>query len=754
MVKNARGRCYPCASSPETEYAFDFAAVKHELRYYRDDMTHRTSTALLAAVLMCSAGLTAQDRLKSMPGHDAALRVARDAASAAGSGVSSVTWIDGGRAFEYERGGRRYRYDIARARATEIDAPAAEPGGGGQGRGSIAAAPDRGRQFESTISPDGVLRAFYKDRNVWLSAADESDARAITTDGSVAGRIKYGTASWVYGEELSQRSAMWWSPDSRKVAYYRFDEREVRDYYVTLNQTQLQAALDIEAFPTAGTPNPTVDLYVYDVASRQSVRVDVRAGKPFDNSGVGHYVYRVAWSADGGELLFLRTNRRQNAMEVAAANPATGVCRVVLREEWPTGWLVSEPRMVFLADGRRFVWESQRNGWNNFYLYDLGGRLIAPLTTSTAFEADKLVKIDEQAGVLFYTARDGDNPLKLQLHRVGLDGRNDRRLTDPAFHHIVGGCIANLGARPERPGLPGRCGIAPDNAHFVDLYQTHDTPPAARLVDAADGHIVSEIAKADAPRTGVKNAELFTFTAADGKTTLRGILQFPSAFDPAKQYPTLVSVYGGPEFDTITARETFVAPSPLAEYGFLILSLDSRAVPGLGKRTLDGIYQKLGQAEIEDMAAGVKALWSRPYFDKARVGIFGTSYGGYTSAMELLRHPEVFAAAASSSPPTDWRNYDTIYTERYMGMPQENQAGYDAGSAISYAKELQGRLLIYYGTADNNVHPSNALQLIKALQDAGKSFEVQVGPDRGHSPVNQDRMMEFFIDALKPSPDR
>ena len=173
-------------------------------------------------------------------------------------------------------------------------------------------------------------------------------------------------------------------------------------------------------------------------------------------------------------------------------------------------------------------------------------------------------------------------------------------------------------------------------------------------------------------------------------------------------------------------------------------------MPGLGKRTLDSIYQKLGQAEIDDTAEGVKALWARPYVDRRRVGIFGSSYGGYVSALALLRHPEAFAAASSSSPPTDWRNYDTIYTERYMWMPQDNAAGYDAGAAMTYAKDLQGRLLLYYGTADNNVHPSNALQLIKALQDAGKSFDVQVGPDRGHSPVNQDRMMEFFIDALKP----
>ncbi len=716
-------------------------------------MTYRSSAVALALAIL-QVALAAQSRLKTMPGYDAAQRLARDAPGAVTGGVTGVTWSDGGRAFDYERNGKRYRFDLSRGRSSEIDAaPAEAPRPDGLARGSSVAIPDRGRQFETTRSPDGSLKAFYKDRNVWIGAADDSDARAITADGSVGGRIKYGTASWVYGEELSQRTAMWWSPNSRMIAYYRFDERDVRDYYVAMNQTQIQATLDTEAFPKAGTPNPTVDLYVYDVASRQSVRVDVRGGNAFDNASVGHYVYRVQWSADGRELLFLRTNRRQNAMEVAAADPVTGACRVVLREEWPTGWLVSEPRMVFLADGTRFIWESQRNGWNNFYLYDLSGRLIVPLTASTTFEADTLVKIDEKAGVLFYTARDGDSPLKLQLHRVGLDGTGDRRLTDPAFHHTIGNCIANLGSRPERPGPGGRCGIAPDSAHFVDIYQTHELPPAARLVDASDGRVVSEIAKADASRLtamGLKRAELFTYMAADGTTTLRGILQFPARFDPSKKYPALVSVYGGPEFNAITARETFVAPNPLAEYGFLVLNLDSRAVPGLGKRTLDAIYQKLGQAEIDDIAAGVRALWSRPYFDRSRVGIFGTSYGGYTSVMELLRHPEVFAAAAASSPPTDWRNYDTIYTERYMWLPQENKAGYDAGSAMTYAKDLTGRLLIYYGTADNNVHPSNALQLIKSLQDAGKSFDVQVGPDRGHSPVNQDRMMEFFIDALKP----
>jgi dipeptidyl-peptidase-4 len=245
---------------------------------------------------------------------------------------------------------------------------------------------------------------------------------------------------------------------------------------------------------------------------------------------------------------------------------------------------------------------------------------------------------------------------------------------------------------------------------------------------------------------------MFTYRAADGMTVLHGLIQFPSNFDGSKRYPTLVAVYGGPASSGNTARETFVAPNPLAEYGFLMVTLDSRAVPGLGKRSLDALYRKLGQVEVDDMTEGVKSLWNRAYFDKTRVGIYGTSYGGYSAVMSLLRHPDVFAAASASSPVTAWYHYDTIYTERYMGLPQENKAGYDAGSAMTYAANLRGRLLLYYGTADNNVHPSNAMQLIAALQQAGKSFDLQVGPDREHSSVNTERMMEFFIENLVMHP--
>ena len=721
-------------------------------------MTYRAPLGILVVAALLPAVPSAQDRLQSMPGFQQYQKVAQESRDAVKTGALTVNWKDP-KTFEYTRDGKRYSYDLTTKTPTEIPGPPAAEGTGRGGRGGRGGGgPERGRQFDSAESPDKKYRAVYRDadRNLYVVEAATNAETAVTTDGGreEGRKIKNGTGSWVYGEELGQRTAMWWSPDSSKLAYYRFDESKVPDYLLQLKQTQLYSAVDTEAYPKAGYDNPSVELFVYDVATKKSTRVDVRDGKPFSNEVVGHYVYRVMWSPDGKELLFHRTNRRQNILEFAAADPATGSVRVIVREDWPTGWVENSPGLTWLKDGKRFIWESERNGWSNFYLYDISGKLLTPLTTHTTFEIGGPIKLDEQANVLFYTARSGDSHLKMQLHRVGLDGKGEKRLTDPAFHHTIGGCMAPPAAPPPAPGAavpPSPCGISPDNKHFVDVYQTYNTAPATRVADAATGKPVAEVAQSDLTKfnqLGLKKAEMFTYKSADGSTTLRGLIQFPSTFDPAKKYPAIVSVYGGPASASNTARETFVTPSALTEYGFLVINLDSRAAPGMGKKTLDQIYMKLGQVEIDDMAAGVKALWERPYFDKARVGMYGTSYGGYSSVMSILRHPDVYAAAAASSPVTAWQHYDTIYTERYMWIPQENKDGYEKGSAMPLAKNLKGRLLIYYGTADNNVHPSNAMQLIDALLKAGKSFDVQVGPDLGHTGVNQGRMMEFFIENL------
>ena len=694
----------------------------------------KRSLVFVLLLSLCVLPLDAQSRLKAMPGAEQYQQMAREIPGSVKLGSLTVKWLDGGKAFEFQRDGKVFRYDIALKQAAEAAAAAAGPAAP-DGRFGRRGAPgvERGRQAAFANSPDGKLKAFYRDRNLWLSDANGANELAITTDGSEKARTKYGIGSWVYGEELNQTTAMWWSPDGKKIGFYRFDESKVPDYFLQLSQTKLQSVMDIEAYPKAGVDNPIADLLIYDIATKQTTHVDARDGKAFENAVVGQYIYDVRWSPDGTELLFNRTNRRQNIMEFTAANPATGKCRVIVREEWLPSWTENSPTLQYLKDNQRFIWLSERNGFKNLYLHDLSGKLLTPLTNHP-FEVAGIMRVDEEAGVLYYTARSGDNYLKLQLHRVGLDGKGDKRLTDPAFNHTVN--------------------LAPDGKHFIDVAQTHDTPPFTRLVEA-DGKVIEELAKSDTSKfdqLNLKRVELFKFKAADGQTELFGLLHKPSNFDPNKKYPVLLSVYGGPASSGNTARESFTLPSPLTEYGFLVLNLDSRAAPGRGKKVLDSIYLKLGVTEMDDMAEGIKSLWSRPYFDKNRVGVFGTSYGGYSSVMCLLRHPEAFQAASASSAVTAWNHYDTIYTERYMWIPQENQAGYDAGNAMKYADKLTGRLMIYYGTADNNVHPNNAMQLIQALQQAGKSFEVQVGPDQGHSGLRPDRMMEFFIENLVMNP--
>jgi dipeptidyl-peptidase-4 len=283
----------------------------------------------------------------------------------------------------------------------------------------------------------------------------------------------------------------------------------------------------------------------------------------------------------------------------------------------------------------------------------------------------------------------------------------------------------------------------------VDVAQTIEIPPTSVLRDAS-GKAIAELAKSDLTqfdKLRLKKTKRIHFTAADGKTTCYGTLQFPSDFRESRKYPVIVSVYGGPE--SSGGPETFQTPNAITELGFLVASFDGRGTSGRGKEFRDAVYGKLGIVEIDDQAAGAKSLTDLPYVN-GRIGIYGTSYGGYSSLMCLLRHPEVFSVSCSSSSVTDWLNYDSIYTERYEGLPEpgENQTGYDNGRATKYVSNLKGKLMLYYGTADNNVHPSNTLQLIQALEAAGKHYDLQVGPDKGHTQMNTTRMWEYFITHL------
>ena len=687
--------------------------------------TKRFKTGLVLVTLIAFITVSnyghAQDKLKRMPGYEQYQKVAPQIRNSVKPGSISVTWSKDENSFTYDKDGKLYEYDIKKKKTTALGDAKPKP------RRNFGDRPARGRQYASAEAPNKKLKAFTKDRNMYISNVDGSNVMQITTEGNDDNQIKFGIATWVYGEELGQNTAMWWSPDSKKIAFYRFEEKNAKKYYVLYNQTKIQDSVEIEAYPKVGAKNLPVNLLVYDLETKKTTTLDIRDGKPYTDGPIGTYIYNIDWSPDGKELLFHSTNRKQDIMEYKAANPNTGQARVLVREEWPASFTKNSPEIHFLKDGKRFIWASERNGFNNYYLYNINGTLINPITTHD-FEVSRIIDVNEDKGYLYYYARSGDNHMKMQLHRVKFNGSNNKRLTDPAFNHSVT--------------------LSPKGKYFVDVAQTHNTPPFTNLVNSK-GKIVAELAKSDMTKfneLGLKKVEVFTFTSADGETELHGMLHFPSNFNPNKKYPSILAIYGGPS--TNGFRENFTLPNAMTEYGFLVINLDGRNVGGRGKKMLDKLYGNLGIVEMDDFAEGIKSLYNRSYFNKDKVGVVGTSYGGTTAATSLLRFPEVYHAAVANSAVTDWRNYDNVYTERYMNLLENNLQGYEASSIMNYVENLKGELMIFYGTSDNNVHPSNSLQLIDALQKAGKSFEVQIGPDKGHTRMNSERMMEFFIEHL------
>lgn len=661
-----------------------------------------TAVMTLLAGLGLASPLRGQPALRDLPGYERYQEVReRENDLVSGGTIRDEAWDAEGRWLRFTRGEIRFVFDLETRRLSEDKEPrerAAEEGGPGRRRG-----PGRGRQRDREVSPDGRWVAVAEDNNVVLESGEGQVVARVTTTGTR--KHRFGRASWVYGEELDQREAMWWSPDSRLLVYYEFDEREVADYYLLQGWTRLRTEPSPEGYPKPGEPNPRAGLHVYEVESGRTMTLECG---PFD--GIGHYVYNVRFTPGGDRLLFSRTNRHQNALEVVAVDLADGTSNVVVREEQPT-WQNNRPEMRFLEDGQRFIWETERSGFRHYELRHLDGRLLATLTRG-AYPAVDLVRVDEAAGWVWYRAQSGPHPLHAQVHRVRLDGSEAQRLTDaPADHHSVR--------------------VAPDGRWFIAVRETSADPPVTVLCSTAEGP-VSVLAEGDVSamrELGVVPAEEFSFQAEDG-TTLLGLLYKPSDFDPERRYPLVVDVYGGPFSQAITPR--FRPVRALCEFGFLVARIDNRGTTGRGKAFESANYLRLGTVDLQDQVDGVRHLTGRPYVDGGRVGIYGHSYGGYMAALAILKHPDVFHVSVALSAVTDWRNYDSIYTERYMRTPEENPEGYDQGSCLTFAEQLSGRLLIAHGLVDDNVHPTNAWQLVDRLQQAGKRFDLMVYPDAGH----------------------
>ncbi len=667
--------------------------------------------------------------LSDLPGFDRVTAAREAFNSFRGGNANNYNWSSENNLLYFTVGSERQQINLSTgeiSKATdEPQATATEPNAGDRRRvGGVG----RAQQRTWIDSSDGNWKAEYRDFNIFLQPVDDEgkstgDPVQLTTGGSE--KHRFGTACWVYGEELDQQDAMWFSPDSKTLAFYEIDESHMKTYYLTTDNASLYTSLHVEQYPTAGQDNPHVKLHLYNIATKKTVVVDVDG--PADQ-----YIYGIEFSPSGKELIFHRTNRWQNIMDLMAADISTGKSRTIVTETQET-FQNNSPTMQFLEDGQRFIWETEKTGWKQFELRHLDGRLLATLTPVTDYPAHQIVSVDEKAGWFYYSAFSDDNRLNAQLHRSRLDGSTtgNSRLTPGSFNY-------------------SDFQIAPDHNSFVASFETTSDPVSTGLFDMAGKQIgtLSAGNASEFEKQKVTPGEQFSFTSADGKATIYGQLFFPRDFDRNKKYPLLIDVYGGPHSVGVTNR--FTPGNPNCEFGFIIAKIGNRGTMNLGKAFEGATYLQLGVLDLDDQADGVRHLAKRPYIDGDRVGIYGHSYGGYLSALALLRYPELFHVGVAGAPVSDWKNYDTIYTERYMRTPQENGDGYKAGSCMEHASKLKGKLFLLHGLVDDNVHPSNTWQLVEALQAAGKRFDLMVYPNNQHGFSYEQLKWEYFIRHLKP----
>jgi dipeptidyl-peptidase-4 len=590
-----------------------------------------------------------------------------------------------------------------------------------------------GMGFRSTpgYSPDFTKYAYNKNYDLWVYDLATKKEEQLTTGGSE--ETMNGQTDWVYPEELSQRDAFWWSPDSKKIAYLQFDERAVYNFPIIHELTPdrkpaFETILELERYPKAGKPNPTVKLFVIDVATKKTTEIKTESGPDV-------YITRIVWRRDGSELFFQRLNRYQNRLELKAANPATGDARTVLVEEEEC-FINLHSDFSQLVDNKRFTWSSERTGWKHLYLYDFTGKLLSQLTKGD-WETGRISLVDEKNEWVYFTIFDNAG-LDAHFGRVKFDGSKLTRLTSEPGTHMVS--------------------IDPAGKYFIDSFSSLTVPQTVKLFQA-DGKYIRTLATTNIDKVkelGLQEPELIKLKAADNKTDVYGILFKPADFDPNKKYPLYVQVYGGPSHRNNNSYQTAGAKAQLAQLGYIVWEVDGRGTTRQGKKHLTETYLKFGQVDVDDQAAAVKQLRERPYIDGSRVGMTGGSYGGYMTCMSLLRYPDVYSVGVASSSVTDWHSYDSIYTERYMRIPEDNKDGYEKGSALSYVKNLRGKLLLVHGTIDNNVHPGNTIHLIDALQKEGKSFDMMYYPEnrhgiRGYNAQHLTKLrMEYFLRHLRP----
>jgi dipeptidyl-peptidase-4 len=576
------------------------------------------------------------------------------------------------------------------------------------------------------ISPDGRHVSFVREHNLWLVSLADGKERAITQGGTE--EIRKGELDWVYPEELAIKTGYWWSPDSSAIAYLEMDERRVSQYPM-VDFSSPSGEAEMERYPTAGGANPTVRVYVAWLSGGKPRMMDTGAETDI-------YVPRVNWLTDSKRVAIQRLNRGQTTLDLLIADVETGSARTSLSEKDPY-WINVSDDLVFLKDGKRFLWSSERSGFRHLYLYDLDGKQLAQLTKGN-WEVAGLDGVDDAEGLVYFTATE-KSPLERHLYRVNLDGSGFRRLTKEEGSHAAV--------------------LAPNASAFIDSYSNTSAPPRQDLCHADGSRIatINENKVAELADYHLSPVEFLSVKSHDG-VELNASMIKPPDFDPQKRYPVLVYTYGGPGVQVIRnawGGTTFLWHELMAEKGYIIFSLDNRGSAGRGHLFEEPIHFRLGAQELSDQRDGVAYLRTLPYVEASRIGIWGWSYGGHMTLHAMFESSGDFKAGFAGGPVTDWRYYDSIYTERYLGLPQRNRVGYEESSPVKNAAKLKGKLMIAHGTGDDNVHFANTLAVINDLIEAGKYVEVLAFPGRGHGVsdpparrVLMQRVTQFFLDNL------
>jgi len=621
---------------------------------------------------------------------------------ASSRGIVEYAWAPDSRALLFPLNGDLYWYDLsqppARALRQLTDTEAYE--------------------IDARISPHGRFVSFVRDQDLFVLELASGRERALTTDGE--GLVSNGVAEFIAQEEMDRNTGYWWSPDESRIAFERVDESGVGE------QERFEIASDgfkafRQRYPAAGSANAAVALGVVELDGGNVRWLDLGPDPDI-------YLARVNWFPASDRLLVQRQSRDQKQLDVLSYPAAGGAARTLFTERSDT-WVDLHDELLFVRGGRQFIWASQRSGHNHLYLYGEDGTLVRPLTAGDwDVEGDRgeaaVRGLDKRLGRLYFMGT-RKSPLERHLYAVTLGTH-----TPEAPSQVTGGDGWNSVV------------MSPDARRFVATYSDPSRPPTVTL-HAADGrHLATLAANAlDSNHpywpyaASHVAAEFGSLPAADG-TLLHWRLVRPAGFDPARHYPAIVTVYGGPGVQQVQRRwgdrRGNLAEQLLAQRGYAVFTLDNRGSAARGKAFSDVLWGRLGRVEVEDQLRGVDYLRSLPWIDPQRIGVFGWSYGGYMTLVLMFQAPDAFRAGVAGAPVTDWRLYDTHYTERYLGRPQANAEGYEASSVFPYAVGLRGRLLVMHGMADDNVLFTHSTRLIHRLAELDKLVEVMPYPGARH----------------------